>query len=449
MRLVYEFFQTLMHDLASEWVLLFHEDAHFCGSACGARTMALTDAKIKSLDHNSKRAYDSQVSGLFYKASSKGHGKWTYRYTSKITKKRRDMGLGSYPNVSLSLARELAMAARSLNARGIDPTDESKSKRLAQSSGPAVVTFEDAARNRWNEMKSGWKNPKHAQQWIRTLETFVFPHIGSRSVATLKASDFADVLRPIWLSKFETSSRIRQRCHEVMKWCWANELVASNQVDLVANLLPAQPKSGERVRSRSAMPWELVPDFVQGTLQQSTDVSRLGLEFIILTAARNGEVRGAQWSEIDFENALWTIPAHRMKAKKPHQVPLSDRAIAILRHQKQQVDHPTWVFPSPTGKKLSDMAFTSFLRKHKIMGAPIPGEAPRTATAHGFRASFRDWASHKGFRHDLAERALAHTIKDKTEAAYHRTKLLEERRGMMEAWSDHVCSKSPQAPNGL
>jgi integrase len=188
------------------------------------------------------------------------------------------------------------------------------------------------------------------------------------------------------------------------------------------------------------MHWQKIPAFISKNLikRQPGESTKAALEFLILTAARSGEVRGMTWAEVDLDAKLWTIPAERMKAGAVHRVPLPDRAIEILEHQRDNCLHESLVFPSPRGKVLSDMVFTELLRRVKAESTT----PDRMATAHGFRSSFRDWASEKGYARDLAERALAHTVSNKVEAAYHRTDLLDQRHPMMQAWSQYVCSES-------
>ncbi|MGH9427890.1 MAG: tyrosine-type recombinase/integrase, partial [Terriglobia bacterium] len=191
----------------------------------------------------------------------------------------------------------------------------------------------------------------------------------------------------------------------------------------------------ERTQHQPSMPWQDIPAFVKGVLHASaSNVTRSLLEFVILTAARSGEARAMKWDEVDLEAKVWTVPANRMKAKVIHRVPLSERAVEILKAQRAKHPESELVFPSPRGLILCDMVLTGFLRDHKVQSS----DEGRVATAHGFRSSFRDWASENGYSRDLAERALAHTIKNQAEAAYHRTDLLEQRRAMMEAWAQHV-----------
>jgi integrase len=346
------------------------------------------------------------------------------------------MGFGTYPEVGITGARKTAVVARDLIRDGIDPIEARQADTQARHRDAQALTFEKAARKVHEDLKPGWQNPKHAAQWLTTLETYVFPRIGKRKVESLKASDFADVLRTIWIDKPETASRVKQRCSTVMDWCAAQELIGANPVGVVAKLLPKQPGKRERVKHQPAMPWRMIPDFFENVLELGKpSLSKTMLEFLILTAARSGEVRFMTWDEVDLGDCVWTVSAERMKAKTAHRVPLPDRAVEILKAQKKAAAHKTLVFPSPSGRVPSDMILTKFLRDKEVESS----EAGRTATAHGFRSSFRDWASENGYARDLAERALAHTISNQAEAAYHRTDLLDQRRDMMEAWAQHVC----------
>ena len=236
--------------------------------------------------------------------------------------------------------------------------------------------------------------------------------------------------------KTETASRVKQRCHTVMKWCWAHGSVKANPVDVVDHLLPQQPGKRERVSHQPSMPWRDIPAFVQKVLHTSaSNVTRALLEFVILSAARSGEARAMTWDEVDLEAKVWIVPASRMKAKAVHRVPLSERAVEILEAQRQKHPESELVFPAPRGAVLSDMVLTGFLRDQKAQSS----DKGRVATAHGFRSSFRDWASESNYPRDLSRnRTLAHTIQNQAEAAYHRTDLLEQRRSMMEAWARHV-----------
>lgn len=401
----------------------------------------LTETRARRIKTTDKPLADGTVVGLrLLPGTVGGRGKWQLRFTSpteaddKGTLRRRDMGLGVYPDVSIAKARLRAHEARKQIAAGIDPIEEGKRQQDEVACAVRIPSFEEAARSVFEEHKASWSNGKHVDQWINTLATYAFPLIGQRKVDTLKPADFADVLRPIWSMKAETARRVKQRCHAVMKWCWGKEYVQGNPVDMVDMLLPKQSASARASVHHPAMPWRMVPQFVQDVVYAGEDVTRNLLEFTILTAARSGETRGMTWDEVDLSTATWIVPAHRMKAKAVHRVPLSSRAVELLEKRRALARHPELAFPSPRGVVLTDMALTKFLRTHKAV-SDVPG---RVATAHGFRSSFRDWASETGVPRDLAERALAHTVRNAVEAAYHRTDLLEQRRGVMEAWAAHV-----------
>lgn len=396
----------------------------------------ITDTKARNINPTDAAIPHGNITGLaLHPSSTKGHGKWVLRYVSPVTSKRRNAGLGSYPEVTIAEAARRATAMRTLLLEGKDPLEE---KTKVEEEKPKVPTFEQAAHTLHQDLLPGWKNPKHGQQWINTMKDYVFPRLGGKFLHEIQPGDVAEVLKPIWLTKAETASRVKQRMHAVMAWGWAHGHCQSNPVDVVGHLLAQQPGKTVRAKHFPAMPWRDIPKFVQQELRATNraEVTRTLLEFVILTACRSGEARGMTWNEVDWTAKIWTVPAGRMKAKLPHRVPLSPRALALLESQKDQ--HDQLVFPSVRDRvELSDMALTSLLRRLKAH-SDSPG---RFATAHGFRSSFRDWCSENGYSRDLAERSLAHTIKDKVEAAYHRTDLLEQRRPLMDAWDAFVTGK--------
>lgn len=394
----------------------------------------LTDTKARNLKPNDPQQPHGGVTGLvLIPSKSKGRGKWVLRYVSPVTGKRRNAGLGAYPEVGIADAGKAGLALRELIASGKDPLEE---KNEVKDSSQAT-DFKSAAEAVHRELLPSWKNKKHGQQWINTLETYAFPEIGHIQLDQIKPKHIADVLRPIWLTKAETAGRLKQRLHAVMAWGWAHGLCTANPVDVVNHLLPPQPGKSIRTEHQPAMPWRDIPNFFseQFGANSSQDSTRIMLELLILTAARSGEIRGMCWEELNLQGAVWTIPAERMKAKQVHRIPLTQRAIEILN----ALDEPKQglVFRTPrAGSMYSDMVFTTFLRRiHAVSSTP-----DRCATAHGFRSSFRDWCSENGYPRDLAERALAHAIDNKVEAAYHRTDLLEQRRPMMHAWERYCRS---------
>ena len=393
----------------------------------------LTDTKARSVKPGGAPLAHGGVTGLTLhpSPSGKGQGKWVLRYVSPVTGKRRNAGLGSYPEISIAEAAQRARVMREQIAHGQDPLDV----KVTEATKPRMPQLREAAEILHKELTPGWKNAKHAQQWINTLTEYAFPLIGAMPLDQIQPRHIADVLRPIWLDKPETAGRVKQRLHAVIAWGWAHGYCRSNPVDVVGHLLPLQPGKTVRTQHQPAMPWQGIPSFVTRHLHLPHDVTIAALEFLILTAARSGEVRGAMWSEFDLKAAIWTLPAERMKAKQAHRIPLSKQALRLLKRQHGL--HEALVFPSIRDQKeLSDMTLTAFLRRVKA----VSDVANRTATAHGFRSSFRDWCSEKGYSRDLAERALAHAVQNKVEAAYHRTDLLEQRRSMMQAWADFVAS---------
>lgn len=399
----------------------------------------ISDAKARKLSPTDKPLSDSGVKGLYlFSGSTVGAGKWIFRFTSPETRKRRDMGLGRYPEVSVKLAREQAWANRQMVEAGVDPLEERARQEEQQRVLQEMPTFECAAHTVHADVAPGFRNQKHIDQWINTLVEYVFPKIGKKKVDKISVADFANCLKPIWLEKPETASRVKQRCDKVMKWCVANGYIMASPVGVVDQLLPKQPGIRQRVEHHPAVPWRLLPEVYSAKIVSGhASDTKLMLEVLILTACRSGEVRMMTWDEIDFDKSIWTIPAVRMKANSAHRVPLTSRIYEILQFKQQtQVDNNSLVFHSRKGTPYSDMTMTKFLRDQRVESDTVG----RIATAHGFRSTFRDWASENSYPRDVAERSLAHTIKSATEAAYHRTDLLDKRRLMMQAWQKFVLN---------
>lgn len=394
----------------------------------------LTDTKARHIKPDDKPISHGGVTGLtLHPSSTKGRGKWVLRYVSPVTQKRRNAGLGSYPEIGIAEAAKLAQTMREQLSAGDDPLELKK----AETTKIVIPTFEEAARKVHTELLPGWRNKKHARQWISTLEQHVFPAMGTVPLDAITPANVADVLRPSWMTIPETSGRVKQRIHKVMQWAWAHGFCSANPVDVVDHLLPQQVSASIRTEHQPAMPWKVIPLYIASRVytEDRYNVTRGLLLFVVLTACRSGEARAMEWNEIDFKRKIWTIPPGRMKGGLRHRVPLSTQALELLEQMRGL--HETLVFPSPRKQTvLSDMVLTSFLRKTKA----ISDTQGRFAVAHGFRSSFRDWCSEQRYPHDLAERALAHTIRNKSEAAYHRTDLLNERRPMMQAWADYVMS---------
>ena len=270
----------------------------------------------------------------------KGRGKWVFRYVSPVTGKRRNAGLGIYPEISIADAGSQARLMREQLAKGLDPLEVKKE----EASKPAIPTVEIAARQVHEQLLPGWRNPKHGKQWISTLEQYAFPIIGRQPINAITPAHIASVLQPIWLEIPETATRVKQRLHAVMAWAWAHGFCQANPVDVVDKLLPLQPSKAIRTQHQPAMDWRILPAFYQQHLANAErfDVSRALLSFVILTGCRSGEARSMRWEELDLDAAIWTIPADRMKTQVIHRIPLSLKAITVL--EKVRGLHGEWVF---------------------------------------------------------------------------------------------------------
>jgi integrase len=373
------------------------------------------------------------VPGLHLQVSPTGARSWILRVT--VGSKRRDMGLGQFPAVTLALAREKARQARDLIEQGHDPIlerERAQSKLKAEQAN--AITFEAAARAFMDAKSAEWSNPKHAAQWVSTLTTYAFPIIGQLHVADVNQAHVMQILQPIWAAKTETASRLRGRIENVLDWAKArgyrkdeNPARWRGHLD---KLLSAPEKTTKTIH-HPAVPINDVSAFY-AALQQRAGMAARALEFALLTATRSGEVRGATWGEVDLDAGLWTIPAERMKARKEHRTPLSAPAIEILR-TLPRIEGSEFIFPAPRAGKLSDMSLTGVMRRMGLEAVP-----------HGLRSTFRDWTAERtSYPRDLAEKALAHTLESKVEAAYQRSDMLERRAHMMESWATFLAT--PQA----
>jgi len=371
------------------------------------------------------------VAGLYLQVLPTGARTWILR--AMVGGKRRDMGLGGYPDVTLADARERARRAREKIAEGIDPIEHAKAARSALRAAQAkAVTFQECTHGYLDAHESEWRNPKHAAQWRATLETYAYPVIGSLLVRDVEKEHVLAILRPIWHTKNETAARVRGRIEKVLSYAiqagyrpeGLNPARWKDNLDL---LLGARGKITQRTH-HAALPVDDVGAFMK-RLREADGTAAKALEFAILTAARSGEVRGAIWREIDLDGATWTIPAARMKAGREHRVPLSPAAVKLLKSLPGG-HKGDLLFPAPRGGKLSDMTLTAVLRRMEVPAVP-----------HGFRSTFRDWASERtNYPNEVCEMALAHAIGDKVEAAYRRGDLFEKRRHMMNDWAA-FCAK--------
>ena len=373
------------------------------------------------------------VAGLYLCVSPSGSRSWIARVN--VDGKRREMGLGSFPDVSLSIAREKARAARSDTTMGIDPVAHRKEARSARQALKATQkTFADCAKAYIEAHSDSWRNAKHRAQWPATFETYVYPTMGTVMVGEVTQAHVMAVLLPIWKTKTQTATRLRGRIEQVLAWATAAGFRQGENcarwTGLLDQLLPA-PGKVSKPKHHPAVRVDDMPAFIKA-LRQHDGLSPKALEFAVLTAARSGEVRGATWAEIDLEAAVWTVPKERMKAGKEHRVPLNTQAIKLLEAMPR-IEGTELVFPAPRGGQLSDMALTALTRRMNFRD-----DAGRVCVPHGFRSSFRDWVFERtDYPRDLAEAALAHALENKVEAAYRRGDALERRRAMMQAWANY------------
>lgn len=358
--------------------------------------------------------------GLSLVIKPTGSRSWVLRV--QVGGRRRDFGLGSAKHTSLADARESAARVRNEYSSGLDPVAE-KRKRNA----PPSPTFKVAAEKVHKELKRGWRKGKHSDDWLSSLERHAYPKLARLPVDQIDGPLIRETLLPIWQDIPETARRVRQRIGLVLDWAYSSGYRSSE-----APLRSVSKGLAKQIKPRShfaAMPYSDVPAFVQSLRAAGETTGRLALEFAILTAARSGEVRGARWTEIDVHEAVWTIPAARMKMKVAHQVPLPARAVEIVKQMKER-ERSELVFPGSKDRTISDMTLTQVMRKAK-----------QTHTVHGFRSAFRDWAAEQtSVPGDVAEAALAHVVKNPTERAYLRTKYLDKRRDLMSRWAEFLDS---------
>lgn len=400
---------------------------------------ALTPLQVK----NAKPGRHADGEGLYLLVKDTSARSWVFRFM--LNGKARDVGLSRCPEaisllqksggdeLTLAQARDVAAIYRLKVKAGIDPLEERNQVKAAaaaeqQARQAASVTFRSVAENFLAAKEDGWRNSKHRQQWHNTLATYVYPVIGDIVVGDIDTPHVLQVLEPIWKHKAETASRVRGRMETILdaakvRGYRTGENPARWRGHL-AQILPARTRLSRG--HHKAASYSEVP-IILAELRERRAMAALALEFTVLTAARTGEVIGAMWSEVDLDKAIWTVPAARMKAAREHRVPLSERAVEILRETKKLESQ--FLFPGPRGGQLSGMAMSMLLRRMNT-----------EATVHGFRSSFRDWAAEcTGYPHEVCEMALAHTIANKAEAAYRRGDVFEKRRRLMSDWSAYCA----------
>lgn len=388
----------------------------------------LTARGVASL---SERGRYADGGGLYLQIDGKGVKQWTFRF--QLTGRRSEMGLGGTDAVPLAQARKLAAQCRAEVAAGRSPLVARRAAQAAEREAAAAAeagtgrTFRAVADATISAMAAAWRNDKHRAQWRSTLDTYAGGLI-DMDVADIRTDDVLACLQPIWRDKAETASRLRGRIEAILDAARARGLIAEDRANPARwrghldKLLPKRTKLSRG--HHAALPWRDAPEFLARLREREATAAR-ALEFAILTAARSGEVRGMRWGEVDLAGKVWIVPAQRMKAAREHRVPLSARALEILS-SKAPGERDALVFPSATGRQMSDMVFKSLFIRMNLTDV----------TAHGFRSTFRDWAGDAtSFPREDIEAALAHRLKDKAEAAYRRGDALEKRRTLMDAWA--------------
>jgi len=376
--------------------------------------------------------------GLYLQISKWNTRAWVLRY--QLAGRSRDMGLGSLADVTLKEAREKARAARNMLVDGNDPIEARATKKMAaRLEAASRITFRECADKYLAAHSAGWRNEKHAGQWRATLQAYAYPVIGNIAVSAIDTNHVIKILEPIWATKTPTASRVRGRVEAILDWAAARKFRSGENPARwrghMDKLLPQRTKVS-KVEHHPALAYLEVGAFI-AELRKQESISAKALEFTILTAARTAEAINAHWDEFDLAAKLWIVPGSRMKAGREHRVPLSDRAVELLKALPREKGSP-WVFPGGRAKRpLSNMAMLELLRGMKGDGL----------TVHGFRSTFRDWAGEEtNYPREVAEAALGHVIGDKAEAAYRRGDALQKRRSLMDAWARYCALQRTGAP---
>ena len=384
---------------------------------------ALTAAKVRTL---AKPGAYTDGNGLTLRVDGKGGKRWVQRVS--IGGKQRNIGLGGWPGVGLAEARKAAMANQQAIRQGEDPISKRQQAR-EDARRPAVPTFQQAAEQVIEERLPSWSSERHSKQWSESLRLHVYPTFGGKAVDVIATSDVKAVLTPIWTTKPETATRVRQRMETVFDTAivegWRTDNPASKSI------LKALPRRARLKQHHPALPYADVPLAIQLVRNSTADTAtRLAFEFMVLCASRANEVRGMAWEEVDLDGPTWTVPAARMKARREHRVPLSNLAVEILK-EAWKLGSDDYVFPSKRagGKPMSNMAFEMLMRRLDL-----------DATPHGFRSSFRDWVIEQtATPWAVGEAVLAHNLGNSVESAYSRTDVFEKRRVLMQQWANFLA----------
>ena len=396
----------------------------WCQSRLPKRVKDLSATEVKRLAKKQGRHAVGGVPGLNLVV---GEASCSWIYRTVIGGRRRDLGVGSYPAVGVGEAREKAREIRRQSEQGVDPLAAKIAARTALKLEEAKrLTFSEATKRAHHSRQHEFKSVRHANNWLRSLELYALPNLGDLPISTLETPHVVRVLEPIWLTKTDTARRVRQRLETVFSWAkvagFYDEENPARWKGHLDQLLP-NPSKVVKVEHHAALPWQDVPKFMQA-VRAREGIGARALEYVILTAARSGEVRLAPWEEVDFDNRLWTIPAERMKADRAHRVPLSSQAVRVL---KQQSNNLPYLFTSSRMKPLSDMTISAVTKRMAVDAVP-----------HGFRSTFKDWCrANTTYADEISELALAHVNSDATRAAYARDDLLEVRRQLMDEWGEY------------
>ena len=394
------------------------------------KNQALSASFVRSVKE--KGAY-TDGGGLVLRVADNGRKTWIQRIS--VGGKQRNLGLGAYPAVRLADARQAAIENSRAVQQGRDVIAEKRQAKedakAAAAPAPTIPTFRDAAKAVIELRAPTWSSPRHAKQWIESLTNHAYPVLGNMPVDEIQSSDVLRMLTPVWTAKPETARRVRQRTETILDfaivqgWRTRSDNPAGKAVTRVL------PKTSQFKDHHKALPYQDLPAALEKVRESTADkITRLAYQFVVLTAGRAGEIRGAVWSEMDWDTSTWEIPAARMKARRPHRVPLSNQALAILRDAWETSGQDGGlIFPTKrSGKAMSNMVFEMLLRRLEI-----------DSTVHGSRSGFKDWAIEQtAFPWIVSEAALAHRLGDSTESAYARSDLFEQRRQLMQQWADYL-----------
>ena len=418
------------------------------GQMMPKKVAELSAKEVRDLKHRGSglnKTYSvGGVDGLLMQITPTGARSWVLR--TMVGSKRREIGLGGFPDVTLAQARERAREAKEAIRQGVDPIEQRRAARAALTAQQARgLTFAGAMEAYLKIKLTEFNNDKHRKQWRASLDAYAVPSLGPMLVSEITVHELARTLEPIWLTKTETASRLRGRIEAIMAWATVKgHREGDNPARWRGNLDAILPKPSKvsKVVHHPALAHADVPSWF-ADLRKRDGMATRALEFLAMTAARSGEVRGAAWAEIDIDTALWTIPADRMKAGKEHCVPLTPNAVALL-NALPKMKGSDFVFPAARGGMLSDMALSACMKRinEAKIGGYIDSRSGRPAVPHGIRSAFRDWVSeHTDYPRDMAEISLAHSVGSDVERAYRRGDQIEKRRAMMADWGQFITNE--------